>query len=236
MSRRGAIGSGLLAPSISPVLASLRAVNRGWWNFEGNGLDSSRNGADLTASGSPSYATGKIGQGIDLEAAGSQYLSRADGIGGPFDFADTSFFVSFFVNPESISSSHAYVSKYESGASNWLCYYEFNTAVKLCWYINGVQRVNSATSPTVGVWQHLLYEHDADADECRIWLNDESTYFSQAHSGGCGSSATPLKVGAWSTASDPADGIMDLVGIFSGISTPAQRNCLRNYGQGRRLY
>jgi|ERR1019366_4338435 hypothetical protein len=64
--------------SSSPVTSSLSA----WWNFEeanGNRIDATGNGNDLVEVNGPiANATGKVGNGADLQKASNQWLQRAE--------------------------------------------------------------------------------------------------------------------------------------------------------------
>jgi hypothetical protein len=55
------------------VVANAKA----FWRFQGDGADKTGRGNTLTEVNAPTYAAGKVGNAVSLEAASSQYLSRA---------------------------------------------------------------------------------------------------------------------------------------------------------------
>jgi hypothetical protein len=81
----------------SRTLLSLSDGLQAYYPFNGNGLDSSGNGRDLTLVGNPTFAAGKFGQALVLDGTGNQYAVRpvSDSV---FNFGSNDFTVQVWVN------------------------------------------------------------------------------------------------------------------------------------------
>src|SRR2546423_128560 len=66
----------LLAFEVQPALADLSTNLEGYWEFDGNGNDSSGNGRDLNLVGSPGFTTGLIGLALNLTGDANTYAER----------------------------------------------------------------------------------------------------------------------------------------------------------------
>src|SRR5262249_19266643 len=68
-----------------------------YYAFDGNGLDSSGNGRDLTLVGNPTFVPGKFGQALFFDGTGNQYAIRPV-IDPVFNFGSSDFTVQVWVN------------------------------------------------------------------------------------------------------------------------------------------
>src|SRR5262249_43213143 len=67
-----ALALGLTAPSHAGLITGLA----GYYQFNGNGADSSGNGRDVSLVGGAGFAPGLFGQALDLHANNSQFAQR----------------------------------------------------------------------------------------------------------------------------------------------------------------
>ena len=75
-----------------------------YYHLDGNGLDSSGNGLDLTLVGNPSFGPGLIGQALSLHGDNSQSATRP-GDDSVFNFGANDFSIQAWVNFNSFGSS-----------------------------------------------------------------------------------------------------------------------------------
>src|SRR5579859_2838159 len=86
-----------LASSTTPARAALTDGLLGYWPFEGNALDMSGNGRDLSLFGGAGFGPGLIGQGLALPGNSSSYAQRPldDTV---FDFGSSDFTIQVWFN------------------------------------------------------------------------------------------------------------------------------------------
>ena len=88
-----------------------------YYKFEDNPNDGSGNGRDFTLYGSPTYAAGGVGQGLDLESGSSQY---AKSTASAFRFSgDKS--ISFWIKPETVDAGARLLHCYSAIAAEKYC-------------------------------------------------------------------------------------------------------------------
>lgn len=171
---------GLWAPAIGKqneidVLGAIRndANLRLYLKLEASGVDSSGNGLDFTASGSPTYAAGKFGNGVLLARASSQYLYRDVNV-----LNSNTFSLILWVKPTTTPSGGQrqglYQERDSGGTNRWLIEYSDNAGTP---YLEVVNQGGSTPSITVsktlpvGIQSCLIVTQDATAGVMILYLN-----------------------------------------------------------------
>ena len=106
----------LVAASGSTARAGLQTGLEAYYHLDGNGVDSSGNGLDLTLVGSPSFGTGLFGQALALHDDGSQYAQRP-GDDSVFNFGSSDFSLQAWVNFNTIDAREQTLIEKFSGES-----------------------------------------------------------------------------------------------------------------------
>lgn len=156
----------------------------GWWKLDENtgtsAYDSSGNGSTGTATGSPSYAPGKIGSAISLNGS-SQYFSMGDPASGVLDFGTGSFSLSEWFKPGSSTLFNAkVVSKGAfAGSDGYEMLLDSSTADnQLTVTIGGdgfgganfyLRTENGFTDTTA--FHHVLFVFDTTNNKARIYID-----------------------------------------------------------------
>jgi hypothetical protein len=176
----------------------------------------------LTPTNAPVGVAGKIGNACDLEFDSVQYLSCANN--ATFDLSATDFTFAGWMRPETLPSFSLVIFKDSS-------FFEVRTQDnQLVILINGVA---AAASPaiTVSTWAFFVCGLDIAADVLFMQMNNgaavqTSTVLQPT------ASAVPFVLGARSDGSLSFDGLLDEVGFWRRVLTPAERTTLYNAGAG----
>jgi len=88
--------SWLAAPALAlPLTSGLE----GYWQFEGDGNDSSTQGRDLTVPPGAGYGTGLFGQAVLVGGNEANAPTRTPADGGVFDFGASDFTIQIWAKP-----------------------------------------------------------------------------------------------------------------------------------------
>jgi hypothetical protein len=126
-----------------------------WYKFDGNTNDSSGNGKNATAQGSPTYVTGKNGQAINI-AGGSQYVSvPASIMNGLHDFS-----IAAWVN---VTSNGTWARVFDFGSNTtsymFLAPQSGSGAIRYAITTSGngsEQQINGSSALSTGTWHHVV--------------------------------------------------------------------------------
>lgn len=209
-----------------------------YYKFDGN-LNDSFGANHLTATNSPGYATGKVGQGIDLEASSQQHLECADNAN--LSTGDIDFSGDVWVKLES-KDSNKYIVLKGTGASLEYAVDYLQSTDRFRFYIRSsggtfvVASANSFGSPSLGVWYRIYYEHDSVNNFARIRV-DNGTTDSVATSGTAPpDTATPLRFGYVGTGTTQHfDGVIDEAAFWKRVLTSQEQTDRYNGGAGNTL-
>jgi hypothetical protein len=176
----------------------------------------------LTPTNNPVGAAGKIGNGCDFEFSSSQQLLCAST--PALQTGDIDFTWTFWLKLESLP-----------GAANGLIYKE----IEHQFYIQNDQRilfhtivlVYGATTLNLGEWYFVAGWHDAAADTVNIQINNGTVASSATGGAVPGINSNPLTIGALN-GNYFFDGVIDEVGFWKRLLTPAERTALYNGGAG----
>lgn len=196
--------------------------------------------ANLTANGTggiPS-ATGKQGNGADLERGDTDYFSKTS-----YSAPNSDFSFSFWVNFESLPSAGGYqqiIFKWGAvGSRCWNPYIQESGGNFLITYdYRSVTNQSTSGTATVslstGTWYHIVMAHDISAASCAIYLNGVSQTVTPSTTAATAvaTGASDLIIGSDGGASGGVDGILDEFTITSDIITSGEVTTIYNGGSG----
>ncbi len=239
--RRGFIGLGMGTRARPPVMPAIYRDLIAYYRMEGGGADATGRGNDLAEQNGASYAAGKVGSGLSLVGASSQYLARNN----VTDLGNlTSFWVSAWVNPGvlGINNSIVYTVKADgSSAASILTGINSLGAA-----FNQVRRSDgtlvlcespTGTSP-VGDGNWHLTDFALDGSTRTLYTYVDTVLLKTADLGGSiWQEASPkLYLGMNRALNEPWDGLLDEVGIWRRVPTAADLAARYAGGAGRSLY
>ncbi len=206
--------------------------NVAYWKFEeasGNFLDEVAS-LDLTNFGVDYQATGIIDYCGDWELGNTDYASA--GSSSVISIAgDMS--ISFWIKPESHTSTAWIIADWITSYRNYLIYLE--TDGKLV-FVNGNGLssqdtvIQSTTAMDDGTWYHVVLVRDAGNNLGYIYVNTSSTSGTINYNGG--TTSTDINIGASSVPSSHYDGLIDEIGVWDRVLSPAEVAELYNSGSG----
>jgi hypothetical protein len=194
---------------------------------------------DLTATNSPAFAAGKIGNAIDLESSSQQHLSCADNAN--LSTGDINFSGDVWIKMESKDVNKYIVGKLTGASLEWTVDY-LQSSDRFRFYIRSaggtfvVAVANSLGSPSLAVWYHIYFEHDATNNFVRIRVNNGTTD-SVATSGTAPPDTTaPLRFGyVGSGTTQHFDGLIDEAAFWKRVLTSQEQADRYNGGDGNTL-
>ncbi len=223
------------AAELNTVAALLASSNlKGYWRFESNANDSSSSGYNLTPTNSPTYVSGKFGNGADLEASSSQYFTIADGSCPNLEITGSKTWGAW-VKPESIGSWQYIMSKFHNASQLGvrMGITDGGLARFQCKGLTTNEAVNGVTVLQTGIFYHVVGVYDSAAGKLRIYVNGTKEAELTA-SGSSSDSNTAFDIGTNSGDQhlEPFDGVVDDVFIFNSALTDAEIQSLANLPVG----
>ena len=210
----------------------------GYWKMdEGVGTtiaDSSGIGNTGTLSGAtiPEWSSGKFGNSINL-SSNNDYINIGEG-GGLFDFGSNNFSISFWMNPDSLSTAFTRILGKASGAS-WENGYAFSTLNNtFAFWINGQTNVAAASLPSTGVWHHIIGTYDHSKIKLYIdGIEVASTPYTQ----NIIDTSLDFRIGTiFNGGNTEFDGKLDEVRLYNRALSPSEVSDLYNYAPGPITY
>lgn len=197
---------------------------QGYWQLESDGGDSGPNNYDLTAVNTPTFVTGKFGNGADLESGSSQYFTIADGSAPNLEISGSKSFGAW-VKPESINAWQYIISKFhnvnQTGARMGIR--DSNVFRFQCKGLTTNEAVDGTTAAVAGTWYFVVGVYDSSATKLRIYVNAVKEGEVTA-SGSSTDSNTAFDIGSNSgdTHLEPFDGIIDDAFVFNRALSDAE--------------
>jgi hypothetical protein len=224
--------------SASPFsgLVATTSMAAHWKLNEASGSRADSFGANtLTDNNTVVAGTGKIGDGSDIEASSSEFLSIADN--AELSLAgDTDFTIACWIKPETIATS-AILSKRTgttSTATEYSLFLIVTTGVIRFDVGNGVSgtSLSSVEAASVGNWRFIVAWHDTTANKLFLQI-DNGTPNEVAHTLGTQNTTSELHIGKTpNSSSNFFDGVVDSVSIWKRTLTSGERTALYNSGNG----
>lgn len=207
--------------------ASLNTNILAYWKLD-NDYTEEINSYTLTANAAPSFGTGIINQGSDLELSSSQYLSRAAG-----DLYPTlPFSVTLWIKPESLNNYYRPIYKASNpfGRVRYSMYQDTDgKMVAIVHNSTGTGVTTKSTSAiSTGTWTMLTMV--ADGTDLRLYFDGTQEGTPAALTNLDNTAEQPLWIGREDT--KYWDGLIDEVGVWERALTPTEVTQLYNGGSG----
>ena len=204
-----------------------------YWNLdEQSGVRYDSHGSnDLTDNNTVGFDTGVNGAAASFVAANSEWLTSSS---TDFDFGDTSFTVSTWVNPTSLAAAQCFVARDVDTRRSFTLDYDGG----LRWYINGGGGADkldySGGAFVVGQWYHIVASYEGTTKQLGLYVNG-GTGQTQTATNTPPAGAANLTVGRrdYPGAECYANARIDEVAIWSRVLTADERTELWNAGAGK---
>ena len=203
-------------------------------------LDSSGNNLTLGDYNTTPSASGLKGNCADLEYDNQEYLAlkdRTENVMGNIDFT-----IAFWIKPESSRVQYLVSKGNETSAVSAYAYLSYlNSSNTLYWIVSAASADKSINIPSVinnGNWYFVVMYHDSVNDLIGAAINN-GTHVTGSFNGGCvdySYMVTNIGKKPQTTIDKYAngfDGMMDEIGIWKRMLTPAEITWLYNAGAGR---
>jgi len=206
-----------------------------YWALEN--VNDSHGSNTLTNVNTATFSAAKVNNGVSLASASLQYLTIADN--APLSVADINFTCGGWFRLTTKSADMVMISKWNTSSQREYELLYLLSADRFRFQIstNGTAvsafvAADTFGSPSTGTWYFVVFEHDADANEIRIRVND-GTPDATAHTGGVRNGTSDFRIGARSTAGVYWNGLIDEVFFAKRLLTSAELTYLYNSGNGR---
>lgn len=217
-----------------------------YWKLDessGDAADSSGNSNTLFNGNTTAFATGKINNGADFERASSNYLRITDGAQTGLDL-NSDFTMSFWWKPESFSNPQTLISKYLTTGDQrgYLVFLQSSdSTIRVAMSSGGtsgttVEKSIALGTFTNGTFYHFFIIYDKAAGTLDIYKDNTQLGTQQT---GMPTSIFNTNVdfqlgasGSNDVPSDPSDGILDEVGIWTRKFDSTDRSLVYNNGSG----
>lgn len=208
-----------------------------WWKFDessGNAADS-KGSNTLTNNNSTAYATGKIGNGADLERGSSNYFSVADAASLE---PGAEWSIAFWWKPESVADTQELVAKWDD-AGNQACFHLFfdptaGGQLRLTVSANGSSAINKITQNfafSAGTFYHICITSSA-ANGFVAYVNATSIATGTAVTLFNGTAEFRVGFTQESGSTSYCDGIIDEMGFWQRELTASEVTFIYNSGTG----
>lgn len=222
-------------------MLSLSSGLQGYWQFEGDGLDSSEYGRDLVIEGGAGFAPGRFGQALDLHRDNAQYAVRPMS-DAAFNLGGGDFTIQIwinFANGWTSTSPHSYtlIEKFV-GASGPGWSFEINydsaSTQKLTFHGAG-SSVSTAVPFTTDHWHHLIVRRSGSTFTLFF---DGQPALTATRTAAVSENEMPLLIGkrnAPSGQNHAFDGRLDDVATWNRALSDSEIAALSNQGTGHIL-
>jgi PKD repeat protein len=222
--------------NLSPLLTNLVSY---WKLDEASGTAIDSHGINnLTDNNTVTSAAGKIGTARDFEKDNTEWLSCASN--ASLQTGDINFTFSLWIKSESFGTVQIILGKDNGGSSReYLLNYDTGSnRYALTLFPNGNATGaaavfgNALGAPSVGVWYFIVVWHDSVANKIYMQINNGG--IDEASISGTFVGTAQFILGALDNSGSrlPFDGLIDEVGFWKRILTPAERTALYNAGNG----
>jgi hypothetical protein len=220
--------------TITPATVPMETGLQGYWNFDGNGLDSSGNGRDLTLVGNPEFVTGEFGQALYLQGDGLQYAMRSVSDSAFAFLGSSDYTVQIWVNYNLSPSARqqTLIEKFTGGGGpGWTL-----TSDGSHFQFYPIADGYDVGTFTTGAWHDIVAERSGGIFSL---FYDGNQIAGGPMGGAITDSLNPLLIGRRNTADGrnfAVDGKIDDVGIWNRALTAGEIATLWNGGAGTPIH
>lgn len=204
-----------------------------YYKFNNTGLDSSRNGRDLTYTGTEAYATGILENGYSLPGNVANFATGPTDTVLDFAGGGAQYTISVWVNYNTVSGEQILLEKFVGGSGpGWTLTKLSNQAFQF--FGQATTTAQTALSlATAGSFLHIVVRSDGSTTD--IFFNGATS--GTAGVGAISSTTNPLLVGErQGSGSFPLNGVIDEVALWSRGLTNDEILVLFNNGNGLALF
>jgi Concanavalin A-like lectin/glucanases superfamily len=235
------LASTLLLGGNSSARAGLTTDLLAYYHLDGNGIDSSGNGYNLSLVGNPAFGPGLYGQALALNGDSSQYATRP-GDDAAFNFGSSNFTIQVWVNFNAFGNSEqTLIEKFTGGGGpGWTLttpsdgsgqFIEFAATTTN----SSLDEVNTAqVSITPGTWNQIVVERNGNT--VSIYL-DNALLVSDSFTGSIIGSSNPLLIGgrynSGGSRGAAVNGSLDEIAIWNRALSTSEVSSLWNNGEGQ---
>ncbi len=199
-----------------------------WWKLDdatGTTAVDPIGGNSLTLVNTPTWAVGKVGKGLSLTRASSQYGYIADNASLSLT-GDVS--IEAWIKPASVTAATKYTIAGKWDGAN-VSYLLEQNGDELIIYADTAMRYvyTKSTNLVAGTWYHVIATIDVSAAESAIYVNGirQTVWINTGTPASIGDDAGRFQIGvtdSTTTAANFYDGVIDNVKLFNTALTPAQ--------------
>jgi subtilisin-like proprotein convertase family protein len=203
----------------------------GYWNFDGDGMDSSQGNRPLSLDGGVGFAAGLAGQALDLHGSTAQYAYRPVS-DAEFNFGVNDFSIQIWVNFNSTAGEQTLIEKFTGSEGPGWTLTKLNDNSILFYSTSEVVRTPPLTIDP-GVWHQFVVQREGSAFRL---LYDNQIVASAIDSTALPPSPHVLLIGKRNPADGrgfAVDGRVDEVGIWNRAIEFSEIATLYNGGAGR---
>ncbi len=195
----------------------------------------SRGTNHLTSVNTVASTPGKVGNGALLVRANAERLTIADAAQTGLDFGTSDFAVSWwmYINSYPVAIENNVMSKGAAVATGWYIKNRDNGTLFMSFMDTTVRTTKyMAAGQSVTTWYHCILNFDRDANVTLYVNNVSKDTLAISGSALSVSNANAFYVGADSAGNNQFDGIIDEIGLWSRLLTPAEIALLYGAGNG----
>lgn len=204
-----------------------------YWQFEGDGTDSSGNGHDMTVNGDASFVTGILGQAVSLDGAGDYLRTTTDVLMG------TEFTMAAWIQPAAYGSSQQIFSKGSTGETasgnakqirlsngEFSLLYEYGSGTNY--------EIESGWNAPISEWHHVAGIRDANG-ATYIYV-DGILYASEYNTTAPNINSPVSNIGQREGGTEFYNGLIDEVRVYSRALSQGEVGQLMATGENIRFY
>ncbi len=226
------VGALLCALWATTLRASLVDNLLGYWQFNGDGSDSSPNNRDLTISGGAGFAAGLLGSALDLHHNNSQYAALTSD-NAVFDFGTSDFTIQVWVNYNTSAYEQTLIEKFTGGGGpDWTLTSFPTPGVTSQFFVHGGPVLDGSYPLTSGMWHHVVARRSGSLLEL---YNDVSLAATGSRSGALTATSNPLLIGKRNDGDGrdfSLNGRLDEIAIWNRALSNSELIALYNGGAG----
>jgi hypothetical protein len=223
----------------SPAMAfSLNDNLQGYWQFNGNGNDSSENGRNLDIFGNPGFGIGLFGQALSVNGNPNKYAQRP--INDPvFNFGNSDFTVQIWTKFHTTDDEQTLIEKFANqGGPGWTLTKLPDNVIRFYNDDNLSDGFDVDTAPlsiSTGVFHNFVVRRQGDT--FNIFF-DDNLVVSNTFPSVISSTTNPLLIGKRNPSDGrdfPVNGLIDEVAIWNRAISDADIKYLYNSGKGNTI-